>query len=340
MFSLLVFTVMSRRRNSGYFSWSDELDRILMKCMKNMVDEKKIDHKGKLIAGAYIVLEQMMEHEKPGCGVKGDPNIVSRVKTLKAKFLVVQELRGLSGAGWDDVQKAVDIKDTVYADYVVKHPHCAKLNRVPFPLYDGLAYVFGNTRATGKGAVGPEDLDKGCPRIKVPNNGLLLGWENNETPGAGTEPNEQQHNKETDQENVDSPQEETEIPSPFSTATQSEATSRRKRVRRSATDGSSEVTELTPMTEDAVKSLRSMVDESDTVHRQRSAVFEQVKKIASLSYDQMIDATIRLGKDDSMLEIFFNIKSEEARKALHRAPPSLLISDVFCQSVMVFVVLW
>ncbi|CAN1136030.1 hypothetical protein LINPERHAP2_LOCUS9219 [Linum perenne] len=272
--------------------------------MKNLVDEKKIDQKGKLIAGAYIVLEQMMEHEKPGCGVKGDPNIVSRVKTLKAKFLAVQELRMSTICfffcfvltGW----------------YFVETSSLCEAK--PIPLYDGLAYVFGNTRATGKGGVGPEDLDKGCPRIKVPNNGLLLGWENNETLAAGTESNEKQHNKETDQENVDSTQEETEIPSPFSTATQSEATSHRKRVRRSATDGSSEVTELAPMIEDAVKSLRSMVDESDTVHRQRSAVFEQVEKIAGLSYDQMIDATTRLGKDDSMLEIFFNIKSEEARR--------------------------
>ncbi|CAN1121058.1 hypothetical protein LINPERHAP2_LOCUS553 [Linum perenne] len=60
----------------------------------------------------------MMEHEKSGCGVKADPNIISRVKTLKAKFLAMQELRGLSGAGWDDTLKMVDIPDTVYEEYV------------------------------------------------------------------------------------------------------------------------------------------------------------------------------------------------------------------------------
>ncbi|CAN0906782.1 hypothetical protein LINGRAHAP2_LOCUS24440 [Linum grandiflorum] len=36
----------------------------------------------------------MIERAKPGCGVKTDPNIMSRVKTLKQKFLAVQELRG------------------------------------------------------------------------------------------------------------------------------------------------------------------------------------------------------------------------------------------------------
>ncbi|CAN1240103.1 hypothetical protein LINGRAPRIM_LOCUS2603 [Linum grandiflorum] len=60
----------------------------------------------------------MLEEEKPGCGVKSDPNIVSRCKLLKKRFLAVQELKNLSGAGWDEVRKMVVIDDTVYADYV------------------------------------------------------------------------------------------------------------------------------------------------------------------------------------------------------------------------------
>ncbi|CAN1179064.1 hypothetical protein LINPERHAP2_LOCUS33983 [Linum perenne] len=60
----------------------------------------------------------MLEHDSPGCGVKADPNIVSRVKLLKAKFLAVQELRGLSGAGWDDEQKMVEVEDSSYDEYV------------------------------------------------------------------------------------------------------------------------------------------------------------------------------------------------------------------------------
>ncbi|CAN1148839.1 hypothetical protein LINPERHAP2_LOCUS16711 [Linum perenne] len=60
----------------------------------------------------------MMENESPGCGVKADPNIVSQVKTLKAKFLAMQELRGLCGAGWDDEQKMVELEDSTYDEYV------------------------------------------------------------------------------------------------------------------------------------------------------------------------------------------------------------------------------
>ncbi|CAN1172014.1 hypothetical protein LINPERHAP2_LOCUS29929 [Linum perenne] len=57
-----------------------------------------------------------MEQERPRCGLKADPNIISRCKTLKAKFLALQELRGFSG--WDDTKKMVILDETSYADYV------------------------------------------------------------------------------------------------------------------------------------------------------------------------------------------------------------------------------
>ncbi|CAN1136980.1 Putative nuclease HARBI1 [Linum perenne] len=296
--------IMSRKKNSGYFPWNDELDRVLVKCMRNLVDEKKIDPKGKFIAGAYIVLEQMMEHEKPGCKVKADPNIISRVKTLKGKFLAMQELRGLSGAGWDDVAKSVDIEDTVYDEYVANHAHCAKMNRVPFPLYDGLAYVFGKGRATGKGVVGVEELESGCPGIEVPNN-MHLGW-NYTNSNIGTEPSEQP--------NINQ-EEERDVPSPMSgSVPPSEATNRPKRARRSNPTSGDDVSGLTPLIEDAVTSLRSMAQESDVVHKQRAMVFTEIGKIEGLTEDQVVDATLRLGKDDSLLEIFFNVTSDHARK--------------------------
>ncbi|CAN1346522.1 hypothetical protein LINPERPRIM_LOCUS40782, partial [Linum perenne] len=138
----------------------------------------------------------MMLVDKPTCGIKADPNIISRVKTLKSKFLAIQELRGLSGAGWDDACKRVDIDDTVYAEYVQNHPHCAKLNRVSFPLYDGLAFVFGKVRATGKGAIGLEELNQVCPPIEEPQQ-FMFDWISpgecnveHETVNEGDNPNE------------------------------------------------------------------------------------------------------------------------------------------------------
>ncbi|CAN1136005.1 hypothetical protein LINPERPRIM_LOCUS20837 [Linum perenne] len=177
---------MSRKKNTGYFHWNDKLDQLLIKSLRTLVDEKMIDPEGKFIDGAYLVLKQMLEHDSPGCGVKDDPNIISRVNTLKAIFLAMQELRGLSGAGWDDEQKMVVTEDSTYDEYVASHPHCAKMNRVPFPFYDGLAYVFGKVHATRKGAVGPKELEKGFPPIEVPNTPLLV-WNTRDIPNVETD---------------------------------------------------------------------------------------------------------------------------------------------------------
>ncbi|CAN1181149.1 hypothetical protein LINPERHAP2_LOCUS35194 [Linum perenne] len=216
----------------------------------------------------------------------------------------MQELRGLTGAGWDDVAKSVDIKDTVYDEYVANLGHCAKMNRVPFPLYDGLAYIFRKVRATGKGAIGSEELEFGCPRIEVPNK-MQLGW-NYENSNTGTEPSEQP--------NINQ-EEERDVPSPMSgRAPPSEATNRPKRARRSNPTAGDEVFGLTPLIEDIITSLRSMEKESDVVHKQRAMVFTEIGKIGGLTEDQVVDATLRLGKDDSLLEIFFNVTSDHARK--------------------------
>ncbi|CAN1125284.1 hypothetical protein LINPERHAP2_LOCUS2821, partial [Linum perenne] len=92
--------------------------QLLVQCIQVIAEDKKVDEKGKFANGAYLLLERLMLEKKLNCGVKASPNIISRCKTLKGKFLAIQELRGLSGIGWDDVKKMVDINDTSYAEYV------------------------------------------------------------------------------------------------------------------------------------------------------------------------------------------------------------------------------
>ncbi|CAN1138875.1 hypothetical protein LINPERHAP1_LOCUS14575 [Linum perenne] len=298
----------------SYFLWNDELDQLLVKCILNIADDKKVDAKGKFTNGAYVLLERRMLAEKPNCGVKATPNIVSRCKTLKAKFLAVQELRGLSGAGWDDVKKMVDIEDTSYAEYVEKHSHCAKLNRVPFPCYDGLEKVFGKGRATGKGVVGPEDLEQVCPNIDVPNM-LTLEWTTPRAEDNQPSPTEQQQHDEPDNPTTE------EIPNlntPSERATHSAATSARKRVRRSRNDDDDDIAELKPSIQETMASLKEMLREAGDAKRQRSMLYTELEKIDGLSTDQVVDASLQLGKDDGMLQVFFSLADHAKKRFVER----------------------
>ncbi|CAN1193371.1 hypothetical protein LINPERHAP2_LOCUS42008, partial [Linum perenne] len=206
--------------------------------MNTLVADKKINLKCKFNPGAYEELERLMLVDKPACGVKTDPNIVSRVKTLKAKCHAIQELRGLSGAGWDEAS------------------HCAKLNRVPFSLYDGLAFVFGKPRATGKGPIGSEELNKVCPPIEEPQ-GLKLDWINPTECKGELETGDEGNNPSNQNNPPTTAIEPTPIP-PTEKATPSEASSQPKRMRRSTTTSGSEVLELKPILEDVQELLNKL----------------------------------------------------------------------------------
>ncbi|CAN1142822.1 hypothetical protein LINPERHAP2_LOCUS13273 [Linum perenne] len=283
---------MSRKRKDDdngdarrkYFPWTDELDQILVRNMQTLVVDKKIDPKGKFNPGAYDELERMMLVDKPGCGIKADLNIISRV----------------------------DIDDTVYAEYVANHTHCAKLNRVPSPLYDALAFVYGKGHATGKTAVGLEEINQACPRIDDP---LMLYWIDTEE-GNDQAQGGDKENHPNDRTTPPPMAEEHTSTFPNQKTTQSEASSQPKRMRRSKASSGGEVAELKPILEDTVSSLKSMIVESDAVHSQRNMLFDELKNIDGLTMEQVMDATLSFGKDDRMLQIFFNMTDPEARKCL------------------------
>ncbi|CAN0928442.1 hypothetical protein LINGRAHAP2_LOCUS36494, partial [Linum grandiflorum] len=298
----------NEEKERPYFSWNDELDQILVNSMMMLVESRKIDPKGKFVAGAYLLLEDMIERAKPGCGVKADPNIMLRVKTLKQKFLAVQELRGLSGAGWDETLKMVILDDHVFAEYV---QHCAKLNKVSFPCYDGLEFVYGKARATGAGAVGLDELREKmpCPAIEVPNN-LLLGWEPTQFKQP-TEPTGMQ-NEEAEFVAVDD-----EVPqsTPTDKAQQSDATSHPKKVR--CTTKSAPATDegdtLQPILKAAVDNLQSMTGQSDQTNSLKDNLFEQVEKVEGISADEVVDAAFKIVKGADLLRLFYSMTSTEAQ---------------------------
>ncbi|CAN1240102.1 hypothetical protein LINGRAPRIM_LOCUS2603 [Linum grandiflorum] len=252
----------------------------------------------------------MLEEEKPGCGVKSDPNIVSRCKLLKKRFLAVQELKNLSGAGWDEVRKMVVIDDTVYADYVAKHTHCAKLNRVPFPLYDCLDIVFGKGRATGTKVVGIEELRKPCPQIEIPTN-MMLGWSKD---SVGAEPTTRENAAECEANFVDL---EDEVPptTPTYKGNQTDATTRPKKKRRtSITTENGDDDELKPLFKETVQTLKTLVGESVNQKTKRAQLVIEIAKIGGITRAQAVKAAYILAGDNQRMEVFFDLETEEERK--------------------------
>ncbi|CAN1138277.1 hypothetical protein LINPERHAP2_LOCUS10578 [Linum perenne] len=188
------------------------------------------------------------------------------------------------------------------------------MNHVAFPLYDGLAFVFGKGRATGKSVVGLEELNRVCEPT-VDTEGMMMHWINIEAPNERSEFGDEENNP---NDRTSPPPMAEEQTQPFQTdkTTQSDASSKPKRMCHSARTSGSEVSELKPILKDAVSSLKSMLVGSDAVHNQRNMLIDELKKIDGLSRAQVMDATVALGKDDRMLQIFFNMVDPEDRKCL------------------------
>ncbi|CAN0912189.1 hypothetical protein LINGRAPRIM_LOCUS814 [Linum grandiflorum] len=230
--------------------------------MIEMVDQKKVDDKGKFMAGAYKEMERLIEEAKPGCGVKWDPYILSRIKTLKMKFLVVQELKGLSGAGWDESRKMVLLDDHVYADYVANHKDYAKMNRVPFPYYDGLECVFGKARATSEKAVGLDELDDPCPRIEVQKT-MTLGWTD---PTVGDQ--QQADGQRVHGDDYINLEDEVPPPTPTEKANQSERDNQSEASSKENVKSlGDEEDYLQPMLERTIRSIEAMAGDSESANR-------------------------------------------------------------------------
>ncbi|CAN0904480.1 hypothetical protein LINGRAHAP2_LOCUS23115 [Linum grandiflorum] len=84
--------------------WTTAMDDCLINVMLDLAKNNQYQN-GSFRPGTYHEMEKQLILLDPGCGVKVNPNIVSRVKTLKRKFNGVKELRGLSGAGWNATQE-------------------------------------------------------------------------------------------------------------------------------------------------------------------------------------------------------------------------------------------
>ncbi|CAN1247226.1 hypothetical protein LINGRAPRIM_LOCUS3404 [Linum grandiflorum] len=96
-------SVGGAKKGNKNLTWTPAMDNCLIDIMLEMVKNNQYQN-GTFRPGTYKEMERQLNLLEPKCGVRVDPNIQSRLKTLKKKFNGVKELRSLSGAGWNVAQ--------------------------------------------------------------------------------------------------------------------------------------------------------------------------------------------------------------------------------------------
>ncbi|KAL6213713.1 hypothetical protein ACLB2K_013157 [Fragaria x ananassa] len=122
-------------------------------------------------------LEKIIEQKIPNCGLKVDPHILSRVKTLKKQTLAISDMIANSiGFSWDHENKMIVCETQVFDDWVKVHKDAKGLRLKLFIHYDSLVEAFGKDRANGLGAEGPaevvEDLNNNNEFVDLEGDGL------------------------------------------------------------------------------------------------------------------------------------------------------------------------
>lgn len=101
--------------------------------------------------GYCYYVEQQMEEKLPGCGLKADPHIESKIKTLKRHlaYILAIEDHG-DGFWWDDEQKMVVGSKEAFLSWAKNHEGASSLFMKPFVHYDKLCEIFGKRRPAKK----------------------------------------------------------------------------------------------------------------------------------------------------------------------------------------------
>ncbi|GKD46662.1 hypothetical protein Tco_1271307 [Tanacetum coccineum] len=102
-------------------------------------------------------VQRMILVKRPTFSKKVSPHIKSKVKWLKTKFHVINDMLKYSGCKLNDVDKKIACERDWYLKYCENHKEANGLWDFPFPYFYQLELVYGKDKATGTVVEGFKD---------------------------------------------------------------------------------------------------------------------------------------------------------------------------------------
>ncbi|KAM5577185.1 hypothetical protein ABKV19_007834 [Rosa sericea] len=133
---------------------------------------------GSFKSGTFSKIKNALNLLCPNSNLKATPHIESKLKKLKKDYSIIYDMMNKSGFAWNDIKKCIEVDSNEVWDMYVQHNKKAKgWRNKKYPLFDRLATIFGNDRATGNAAEVPADMME-----EQSNNEGDLGLENDTSP--------------------------------------------------------------------------------------------------------------------------------------------------------------
>ncbi|XP_028795002.1 uncharacterized protein At2g29880-like [Neltuma alba] len=155
---------METQKDNGKGSkhvWTTQEDNMLVECLVQLKTNGKFVADTGFSVGYLKRLEDMLEVKLPSCGLKANPHIMSRLRTIKKQWQIVHDMvhnKNTSGFGWDPIKKCVTAEDHVWTEYVKVKKEAGNFRNRCLSHFEELSYVWAKDRADGTGAEVPISL--------------------------------------------------------------------------------------------------------------------------------------------------------------------------------------
>lgn len=98
-------------------TWLPVEEQTLINHLKDMVSQGwKCDNGFKM--GYLATLEKAMAQSFPGCDLKGEPHIHSKIHVWKKQYGSLSTMLSRSGFGWNEISCTIEVDDEVWAAYI------------------------------------------------------------------------------------------------------------------------------------------------------------------------------------------------------------------------------
>ncbi|XP_074278579.1 uncharacterized protein LOC141602172 [Silene latifolia] len=136
-------------RGKNKRSWTKLEEEHLIDGLLELNSDPQWKADGSFKNGFKNKLEDMMNKKFPGCGLKANPHIESKIKWFKDKYNALTEMFRTSGFSWDDEKHMIKCERQSYDDFCRQNKNAHGLWNVSFPHFDKLAIIYGPGQATG-----------------------------------------------------------------------------------------------------------------------------------------------------------------------------------------------
>ncbi|KZV46920.1 hypothetical protein F511_06162 [Dorcoceras hygrometricum] len=130
-------------------TWSAHEEQVLVTALKDVITKGWKSENGFKV-GYLNLLETAMHAAIPGCTLRGNPHINSKVHVWKKTYSTLVTILGKSGVGWNDTDNTIEATDETWDTIIKTDSTFRTMRHKQWTHYHDWCEIFGNDRATGE----------------------------------------------------------------------------------------------------------------------------------------------------------------------------------------------